>query len=94
MKSLLDAEETKEKNEPENQKGKRTERNNLFAYAAESRMKPKPLSNAVIPLSEDSVFLPEADQMKMTTLPNQNQKRNQKETECALDIIKKVRHSK
>ena len=62
-------------------------------------MKPKPLSNAVIPLSEDSVFLPEADQMKMTTLPNQNQKRNQKEirndeTECALDIFKKVRHSK
>ena len=99
LKSLLDAEETKEKNEPENQKGDRTERNNLFADAAESRMKPKPPSNAVIPLSDDSVILPEADQMKMETLPNQNLKRNQKEirndeTECALDIFKKVRHSK
>jgi len=99
LKSLLDAEGTKGKNEPENQKGERAERNTLFADAAESRMELKPPSNDVILLAGDSVILPEADQRKLETLPIQNSKRSQKETrneetECALEIIKKIRHSK
>jgi hypothetical protein len=99
LKTLFDAEETKGKNEPENQKGARAERNTLFADAAESRMKPKPPSNDVISLADDSVILPEADQRKMTTLPNQNSKRQKEETrneetERALENFKKYRHSK